>query len=71
MIECRAILHERSHAKFNNKEGEAAVSLKAFECFVSLDHRLGLKFYTDKNSKEEVFSIDPAKMNLDLDKNSR
>ena len=71
MIECRAILHDKSHAKFKHKENNVDVSLKAFECFVSLDHQLGLKFRTDRNSKEELFSIDPERMNLDLDKNSR
>jgi len=70
MIECRAILHERSHAKFKNKEGDASIGLKSFECYVTLDNHIGLKFFTDRSSKEEVFSIDPAKMNLDLDKNS-
>ncbi len=71
MIECRAILHDKTHAKFKNKENNVTVSLKAFECFISLDSQLGLKFHNDKSSKEELFSIDPERMNLDLDKNSR
>jgi len=69
MFDCKVILHDRSLAKFK-KPNENAFS-RLVPCYIMLDKYAGFKFFENKNSKEEIFSIDPIKMTTDLDKISR
>jgi len=71
MFECKAILHDRSLAKFKKPNEDGYTAARLFPCYIILDKSAGLKFFENKNAKEEAFSIDPIKMTTDLDKISR
>ena len=70
MLQCKTFVHDRSHLEFSSKEENGYRTGKAHDLFVALDGS-DLKFYTDPKDKKEVFSLNPARMNADNDKNSQ
>lgn len=70
-LNCRVIFHDPSHLQFKKTKNGNVFRTGQFQpLYLKFDQTI-LKFYAERDSKEEVCSVSTQKMNVEVDKNAK